>query len=296
MKKVETAKQEILNESVIKEVEARIQELEKSASDKKKPKATVNEIKRLQKILHRLYIDYKKRVMSFEEENYDKLLFLRSTNGFHKVFGHSLYFYAFDVAPKLDVAVNVYSDGDHEIKSEAGVVSVARLDELEKNFRKLKIERIKLEDKTGNVVIFRLPWKYTKKDIERFIEQNTYKKRRFNNVVMTENTIPTLYVNLQDLMKACYENVRRLEPVAREALGNMIVEMVAEMLRCYTEMGNGRVVEATGLKYIQKLLNKTKAQAKILSDLGLWNARTYARIGDIVIRIQDVVDLQLKKE
>ncbi len=289
-------KKEEVEENSIAEIEKRIEELEKSANNKKKPKALIEELKRLKSTLHKIYIDYKRKIISYEENNYTTLVFLRSTNGFHKIFGHSLYFYTFDVAPKLDIIANVYSDGDREARSESGVVSIAKLEELEKKLKELKITKIKTDDKTGNLVVFKLPWKYTEKDITRFIEQNTYKKQRYNHVVIAENVIPTLYVNLNDLLKACYENVRRLEPVARETMGNLIVEVCAEMIRCYIEMGNGQIKEEVGLKHIRKLINKVKSQTKILSDLGLWNVKTYSRIGDIIIKTQDVVDKVLKNK
>ena len=69
--------------------------------------------------------------------------------------------------------------------------------------------------------------------------------------------------------------------------------MVAEMIRIYIEMANGRIDEMTGLKNIRLRLNKTKSQVKILADLKLWNAKTYARVGECLIKIQDIVELKL---
>jgi len=89
--------------------------------------------------------------------------------------------------------------------------------------------------------------------------------------------------------------VRRLEPVARETLGNYIIEATAEMIRIYIEMSNGRLSEMEALKHIRLRVNKIKSQIKILTDLKLWNARVYARIGEILIKVQEIVDLQLKK-
>lgn len=67
------------------------------------------------------------------------------------------------------------------------------------------------------------------------------------------------------------------------------------MVRIYIEFANGRVDEILGLKTIKARLNKVKSQVKILADLKLWNARTYARIGEVLIKTQDILDLQIKK-
>lgn len=288
-------KKETVAEKSIGKLESQIEELGRNAGDKKRPKATTAKLKQLKNELQKAYIESKKELMSCESTNYGSLAFLKSTNGFHKLFGHSLLFYVSDVAPKLELTANVYSDGDHEAKSETGVVSIANLEELEKGLRKLGIKKVKPSEKAPNVAVYVLPWRYTEKDINRLLEQSIGKKKRFNHVVMAENVNPTLFVNLDDLMQAVYENVRRLEPTARETLGNMMVEVCAEMICCYAEMCNGRIKEAEGMRHIKKLLNKVKSQAMILSDLKLWNARIYARIGEIVIKIQDILDLQLKE-
>ena len=280
------------NKSSIAEIEAEIERIRSLSNTK--TKANVAEIKKLQSVLNKVYVEYKRKLMVFEANNFGNLALIRSTHGFYKMFGNSLYFYAFDIAPKLNLDARVYSDGDYEEKSEAGVISVRDIEALAKALAKLKIKPVATKDKTGNLVIFKLPWKYTEGELQKYVDQNTYKLHKYNHVIMAENTIPVLYLNLNDLLKACYENVRRLEPVARETLGNYVVEMVAEMIRIYIETTNGRIGEVEALKNIWTRLNRVKAQVKILADLKLWNARTYARIGEILIKIQDILDLQIK--
>jgi hypothetical protein len=281
-----------VNEKSVASIEKRIDEIR--SSDKPKTKANQAEIKRLQSTLNRLYVEYKHKLMTLENSNKDKLMFLRSTKGFHKLFGNSVYFYAFNIAPKLNIDAKVFSDGDYEDKSEAGVVSIRNLDEIEKQLLKLKIIRVSTMDKTGNIVIFKLPWSYTDEEIQKYIEQNTYELSKYNHVIVVENTIPVLYLNLNELLKISYENVRRLEPVARETLGNYLINVETEMIRVYIEMTNGRTDEIVGLKNIKIRLNKIKSQVKILADLKLWNAKTYARVGECLIKIQGIVDLRLK--
>lgn len=201
------------NESSIAQIEARIEQIRNAPNAK--TKAAKAEEKRLQSVLNKTYVEYKRKLMVFEESNFGNLALLCSTHGFYKMFGNSLYFYAFDIAPKLNLDARVYSDGDYEDKSEAGVISVRDIKALTEALAKLKIKPATMKDKTGNLVIFRLPWKYTKEELEKFIEQNTYKLHKYNHVIIAENTIPVLYLNLNELLKACYENVRRLEPTAR---------------------------------------------------------------------------------
>ncbi len=279
-------------ESSIAKIEALIEEIRLSKNAK--TKANVAELKRLRTVLKKVYAENKHKVMDFEKKNHGHLVLLCSTNGFYKMFENSLHFYAFDIAPKLNIEAKVLSDGDYEDKSQYGVTSVKNLKELEKKLGTLKIKRVVTKDKTGNIIMFKLPWEYSDKEIEKLIEQNSYDEQKFNHVIVAENIIPTLFLNLNELLKASYENVRRLEPVARETLGNYIITTCAEMVRVYIEMANGRMNELEGLKIIKNRLDKVKSQVKIIADLKLWNAKTYARIGEMLIRTQGIIENKQK--
>lgn len=283
-----------VEEKSIARIEAKIESLK--SSPKAKNKTTQAEIKRLKTALNNAYNEYKHQAMDFEKHNLSHLLFVRSTSGFHKLFGRSLLFYAFDIAPKLELEARIYSDGDYEAKSDAGVISFRSLDATEKGLIKLGAKEIKLDDHTGNIVMYKLPWEYSESQIERYEGQNTYKLQKYNHVIMTENVIPILYLQLDDLLKAVYENVRRMEPVGRETLGNLMVELAAEMKRIYIEMANGRLRTDEGLKMFMSRINKMKSQLKIIVDLKIWNARVYARIGEIIIKTQEILELELKKK
>ena len=117
-----------MNEKSIVLIEKKIEGIRSSKNAR--TKANQAEIKRLQSVLNKAYAAYKHKLMGLEKTNKDKLMFLCSTKGFYKLFGNSLYFYAFNIAPKLNLDAKVFSDGDYEDKSEAGVVSVRNLGEI----------------------------------------------------------------------------------------------------------------------------------------------------------------------
>lgn len=96
------------------------------------------------------------------------------------------------------------------------------------------------------------------------------------------------------MVKDCYENVRRLDPVAREGFGNVILTLNVRMIDAYIEMANGRVNEVEGLISIKDDLNRIKSRVKLLVDLKLWNARTYGRIGESIVKVQRIIELRLK--
>lgn len=267
------------NENSIEQIEKKIDTLKKGP--KAKAKATQAEIKRLKSALNKMYIEYKVKVLEFERKNKSHLVFLRSTNGFYKLMENSLYFYAYDIAPKLELDVKVYADNDYEVKAESGITSVMGVDGVKKKLAKLKIKPMKTKDSTGNIVIFKIPWEYTEKEIEKFKEENTNGTRKYNQVIVAHDTIPTLYLNISTLLKDSYENVRRLDPVARDGFANVILKREARMVDTYIEMANGRMNEREGLMLIKHELDMVKSRVKLLVDLKLWNANAYARVGGV---------------
>lgn len=260
-----------------------------------KTKQTESEIKRIKSNINRVYSDAKATVLKAEETNFRYLIFLRSTNGFYKLTGHSALFYAFGIAPKLDIIVRLNPDGDYSSKSKTGIVSVKNLDSLAEMLKTLNIRRVKTKDQTGNIVAFQLPWTYSEAQLNNFENDNLLRIQKFNRIIMTEDTIPALFVQLSELNKAIFENVRGMGgPVEREALGYDMIKVAAKSERTYIAMSNGQINKYNGLTAIKTGLNFLKSQAKIIADLKIWSPRVCARIGDIMIKVQDILDQELR--
>ena len=73
-----------------------------------------------------------------------------------------------------------------------------------------------------------------------------------------------------------------------------------ELIRLFQEERIMRPIETINeLKAMTEMrvrLNKIKSQVKILADLKLWNANVYARIGEIMIKVQVILDSRIKIE
>lgn len=278
--------------TTIAEYEAEIQRLK----DLPKTKDNAAAIRKAKSGMNRLYNDSKRELLKFEEKNYEYLFFLCSTNGFYKLIGHSALFYVHDIAPKLDLTANLQRDGDYAERSEHGVVSVVDIDRIAERLKQLKIERTRTNKLSSSVIAFKLPWKFTKEQVEKFIEDDVITMQRFNHVVMANNLIPNLYIQMIDLNKAILQNVRRMkDPTERETLGYDMIKIAVRNERIYFDMANGKVTDLDGLRSIRINLDFLKYQAKILADLKIWSARVYARIGENMIRMQDTLDAKIRE-
>lgn len=270
--------------------------IEKIKSKGKLSKKDLAEVKRLKSLLSKVYNENKALVMKFEESNFERLVFLRSTGGFYKLVGHSAIFYNFSIAPKLNLRSSLRPDGDFEDKSEHGIVSVRDVTRIGEKLKTLKIKPMRTKNKSGDILMYKIPWKYTEKQLEEYINDNAYQIQKFNHVVMVENAFPTLYLVIDELVKAIYENVRKMPgPIERETLGYDLIRIAVKMKRIYIEISNGRLNEMDGLNGIREALNFLKSQTKVIADLKIWTPRVYARIGDNMIKIQDMTERLIKE-
>ncbi|MBR3143936.1 hypothetical protein IKF12_01910 [Candidatus Saccharibacteria bacterium] len=278
-----------------------IEDLEKQLGEYRKthPEKTTEisaEIKRQKKVINKLYIQNKKLAHEFEKTNHEYLVFVRSTNGFYKLFDRSALFYYYNLAPKMEVIANIQPDNDFGEKSDIGFVSVKDLSKLNKKFQQFKISKIDTKDTTSNFAVFKLPWSFTDKQIVEFLEQESFAKRNFNHIVMTSDIIPVLHVNIVELTKAIYENSRKMQDaITRDSFGRRAINYAVEINSIYSNIANTKENKVSSLQNIEKNLVGLKIILKIVADLKIWNTRTVMRIADIIVKIQDIIELELRR-
>lgn len=255
------------------------------------------EIEQLKSNINKIYNKNKAKITNFEKTNYEYLACIRSTNNFYKLVGNSALFYACDISKKLNIPVNLQPDGDYLDKSDIGVVSIRNIDIFTRNLASLKILKVRTKDQTKNLCLYKLPWKYSKDQLDKMLSNNTLKLKTFNHVVLVDNPNPTLFLQITELIKATYENVRKMpSPIERKAFGYYCVERSADMFHIYLDVANGRRIKKTGFLEIKTELNLLKNQIKIIADLNIWNAQVCCRIGDIIIKIQNIIEQELSTE
>ena len=260
-----------------------------------KTKQAKSKYRQLKTNLNQAYSENKNQIMQFESTNYNYLALMRSTHNYYKIFGHSALFYVYSIAPKLNITANLQPDGDFTSKSEYGFISIRDIEKLEEIFNSIKITRLPTKNQTGDFVVFKLPWTFTEKQLLDFIDENNFNMRKFNHVVLVDNILPILFIQLEELEKAIYENVRGMSgPVEREVLGYKLLNLSTNMLHLYFDLANGNIDKYSCLKKLKSDLNSIKYQVKIIADLKIWQPKTCVRIGDIIIKIQEIIIRETK--
>lgn len=261
-----------------------------------KSKAQKSEHQRLRQNLNKLYNNNKKFIIEFEKTNYEYLALMRSTHGFYKIFDHSALFYIHSIAPKLNLQANLQTDGDFAHKSAIGFVSIREPARIAETLQTLNINQLKTKDRTGNYLLFKLPWRYTEDQLAEMVENHHFQMQHFNHIVLVDNIIPVLFLQLEELLKIIYENVRGMGgPVERKAFGYDLVKAVTEMNHLYFSLTNGQTDKLTCLTHLKHQLTFVKYQTKLIADLKIWQPRTIARITEAIIKVQDIINRELKR-
>lgn len=276
----------------ITELDTKMRELKKVGI---KTRAQKDQYKEAKTALNKAYNEAKVRVMEFESTNFEYLMLMRSTNDFYKMFGNSALFYAYRIAPELNLTANLQFDADFTVKSEVGFVPIKNVAKLATQLKKLKIVKVKTDDKTGNFLLFKVPWRFTEEEIKRLAEDNDHKVRNFNRLVMTNNTVPVLFLTLEDLQKALYENVRRMGPVERDLFGIALGRQAMELICKYFRLANGKLEEEECFVAIRGGIDEIKYQVKAIADLKIWTPKVCGRIGDIIVRAQEILASELRR-
>lgn len=276
----------------IANIERRIKTLKNSSPLTKPIKSEINHQKAL---LNKLYAKNKSYVLEFEKTNYDYLLLMRSTNNFYKLFGHSALYYTYSLAPKLNLAAHLQEDKDFTNKSSEGFISIKNPAKLAEALQTLNIKSVKTKNQTGDFLLFKFPWTFTEKQITDMNEQNLINLQKFNHIVLVDNAIPVLFIALEELLKALYENIRGMSnPVEKETFGYQLIDRTTKMNHAYLDLTNGHISKLNCLKTIKENLKYVKYHTKLLTDLKIWTPKTCARIGETIIKISDIVEHELK--
>ena len=275
----------------ISHLEAKIENLRL----KSQTKSVKSELSLIKSTLNKLYTANKAQVLQFEETNYNYLVLMRSTHGFYKLFGHSALYYTYSLAPKLNLTAKLQDDKDFTNKSNEGFISIRKPEKLAEALLTLNIKPVKTRSQSGDFLLFRFPWQFTKDQLNSFTEQNLVALQRFNHVVMVDNSIPVLFIQIEELLKAVYENVRGMgSPVEKDAFGYQMLEDAARMSHLYLDLSNGEIDKLTCLKKMKLDLKTIKYQTKLLLDLKIWTPKTCARISEIMIKISDIITREIK--
>ena len=210
------------------------------------------------------YYDLKRRVLGWEKDNYNRLAVVEDTNGMYKMFDHSAVIYAHDVAKRFKIQVELKNDSDFEMTTDKPVVLIHDVEVMEKRFSTIGIKKVSVDD---GVTVYDLGYTLDPVEYKAMLTEAEELKKRVNNLVLPSEVYPSLRFEMEQLTKKIYEAVRKMEVVAREAVGLELLEMMAEAMEGFIEAANGHEDIDEYLQNLVKLTRHINARMKVISDL-----------------------------
>lgn len=234
----------------------------------KSNKASSNAESKDKKFDKQRYYDLKRRVLGWEKNNYTKLAVLDAGGGWYKMFDHSAVIYACQIAKRLKVKAELISDTDYEITADVPVFLFKDLDKFEERLAKVKIKRSGME---AGAYTFDLGYKVDAADLVMMQHENEILRERANKLVLPSEVHPGLRNELRMLAIRVYEASRKMNPTAREMVGDDMGRICARMFVNFVEAANGHTDMRQYLKNTVKDLRRLDAMLLLASDLRLFD-------------------------
>ena len=222
------------------------------------------------------YYDLKRRILNWEKDNYTKLAVLDAGKGWYKLFNHSAIIFACQIAKRLGVKAELISDTDYDLTTDTPVYLFKDFDKFE---TRLKTVRIFLGSKEDGVYVFDLGYKVDAADLAAMMKEKEQLRARANKLVLPHEAYPALRNELRLLAGEIYEVVRKMNPAARELVGDSMLGVSARMFENFVEAANGHTDMRQYLKTTIKDLRRLDAKLLLVSDLRLIeDSKTYQLI------------------
>lgn len=182
----------------------------------------------------------KRYVMDFEQTNNHHLLFYDSTAGFVKMAGHSVLFFASNIANRLHWRFTIKTDSDHYYPSEDGIISFRSFERLVSMLSDIEILADQELSRT-DLHFFKLSQVYSDEQINKLRDRLEQKTARITALVMPSSPVPILFDAISKASYLIFYRFKHLsDPFARIAIGVPTVEKSHQLFKEYLAFANAQ--------------------------------------------------------
>lgn len=215
------------------------------------------------------YLERKEKLFKVEENNFEHVIFMRGTEGFYSVFGHSAVFLVNKIAPELKLRVGLKRDTDYGIKFPEGVVNLKNV-----GYYKARMEEssfLDFERENEDFVFFKLKKKVTDAEFDLLYRSKEIRKQKLEALINKSVPLPKVSMRMTETLKLTF----RLYTKHSDALGRkFVVDKLTDSIRVAHKtlllVGRGEINAKEGLKKIKVQLASSLCDIVQISELGLW--------------------------
>ncbi|MBQ6394521.1 hypothetical protein IJH97_02095 [Candidatus Saccharibacteria bacterium] len=260
---------------------------------KVRTKAELDKMSADGRIAQARYEQMKERVLEFEKNNYDRLVVLRSKNGWWKMCGHSALLYYYHIAPRMNnVHPKLQIDTDFKHKSLEGIVSIKSLETLQKRLRELKIYPKEMHEEYAT---FPLGYKVSDDELKRFMHSEEERRKMINQIVIPKQLFPDIYKRLIVVEKEMRNIVRQMQPQDREIYGLDEMRELRDILTLYMRMANGQVDVIKGLRKLAEDMQIALYHLQVILELELLETKRGLRLSRGMVEVRRIALAEMRK-
>lgn len=228
----------------------------------------------------RMYSERKQFILPLEKENYDRIIFFRSTNDFFVAIGHSAIILYNMIAPELGLRLDLRRDGDWGTeRSYEGMVAIKNLEYFKKNLIESRYIKEKY-DETNDRLVFHLKKKLSKEEYRLLVETENIKRERLLNLASSSYAMPEVYKALRGLVETTYNKVDlHSNANARKLATYPLLDMAKTALRAFLVGARKEATLNVALKDAEANLNRLLVELIVVEATGVWKTEQCERIG-----------------
>ena len=254
-----------------------------------------------QNISVKRYRQIKLKLRTLEEANYDSIMLIPCSGdkGWYEMAEHSALIYYYEVCQKLKRKVKFYADAlSFYDQYKTGYIRSLGVEPIRGMLKKVGL--YKKEAVEGEMVVFYLKTRYSKKKIEQLEEAE--QKRRQQNLAPepTGSLNPALHQILTSLSMRLHKLCnQRLDKLSSRTNGVAIVRLIDNMLEEYHKIA--MLKPAAYAKALDKYANmRTEAyvliiKIRVLGEARLWDLETCSGVMEPLTKARDLIEQEISK-
>lgn len=237
------------------------------------------------------YRKRKKAVAEKEEKNYRYLyIFQSNEKAWWKMGWHSVLFFRYIVARRIQHEANVNNDHDFGLKSPTGIISLRDegLPSLISQMYELGY-RVDRRRSSETVKVVDLGYKISAEDVKRYEHEEEAKLERLNKLAPVVINIPEVDGKLREITKRIYNAVNRMPEPGRKMMGYGIAELAISAMKAYQYMAWGGITPEEALKRIKKALMALKVQVNVATRIDILDRDIAAKLGVDIVEAERLI-------
>ena len=241
------------------------------------------------------YLERKKRLFEEEQENFDRIIFLRGTGGFWVVGGHSGIILANKIAPELKIRVALKRDTDFDVKFKEGVINLRNLDFYTEKFKNSNYLEKGVE-RSESAVIFKLKEKISSTEYDILARSKEIRRQKLEAMIEKSVPMPKLNIRMTDVLKLTYKFYRKnSDNLARDFVVEKLVEDIRIAHKTMLMVFREQIDAKEGARKMRARLELALCDLTQIIALEVWTIENCTTLATMMVETEILIDAEIKK-